>query len=167
MTNFKASMIAIKLLLLLFLFFFQELNSQPNEELEIDRVWSELVLSVKKGDFSKYKTFYHEDAVLISQASQTTATIKDAFVRWEEGFRQTRSGKIKTNLEVRFKKRLADKKTFFEEGMLKYWTTDSEGNDNISYLEFEAVWIKRGKEWLMIMENQKSFLDEIEWNKLY
>ena len=166
MTNFKASMIAIKLLLLLFLFFFQELNSQPNEELEIDRVWSELVLSVKKGDFSKYKTFYHEDAVLISQANQTTATIKDAFVRWEEGFRQTRSGKIKTNLEVRFKKRLADKKTFFEEGMLKYWTTDCEGNDNISYLEFEAVWIKRDKEWLMIMENQKSFSDEIEWNKL-
>ena len=166
MINFKSSMIAIKLLLFLFLFFFQELNSQPNEELEIDRVWSELVLSVKKGDFSKYKTFYHEDAVLISQANQTTATIKDAFVRWEEGFRQTRSGKIKTNLEVRFKKRLADKKTFFEEGMLKYWTSDSEGNDNISYLEFEAVWIKRGKEWLMIMENQKSFLDEIEWNKL-
>jgi len=166
MSNFKTSMIAIKLLLFLITFFFQELNSQPNEELEIDRVWTELILSVKKGDFSRYKTFYHEDAVLISQANQTTATIKDAFVRWEEGFRQTRSGKIKTNLEVRFRKRLADKKTFFEEGMLKYWTTDSEGNDNISYLEFEAVWIKRGKEWLMIMENQKSFLDEIEWNKL-
>ena len=166
MSNFKASMIAIKLLLFLITFFFQELNSQPNKELEIDRVWSELVLSVKKGDFSKYKTFYHEDAVLISQANQTTATIKDAFVRWEEGFRQTRSGKIKTNLEVRFKKRLADKKTFFEEGILKYWTTDSEGNENISFLEFEAVWIKKGKEWLMIMENQKSFLDEIEWNKL-
>ena len=166
MTNFKASMIAIKLLLFLITFFFQELNSQQYEELEIDRVWSELVLSVKKGDFSRYKTFYHEDAVLISQTNQTTATIKDAFVRWEKGFRQTRSGKIKTNLEVRFKKRLADKKTFFEEGMLKYSTTDSEGNDNISYLEFEAVWIKRGKEWLMIMENQKSFLDEIEWNKL-
>ena len=158
-------MISIKILLL-FISFFQVLNSQPNEEMEIDRAWSELILSVKKGDFSKYRTFYHEDAVLISQSNQTTATIKDAFVRWEEGFRQTRSGKIKTNLEVRFRKRLADKKTFFEEGMLKYWTTDSEGNDNISYLEFEAVWIKRGKEWLMIMENQKSFLDEIEWNKL-
>ena len=166
MSNFKASMIAIKLLLFLITFFFQELNSQPNEELEIDRVWTELILSVKKGDFSRYKTFYHEDAVLISQANQTTATIKDAFVRWEEGFRQTRSGKIKTNLEVRFRKRLADKKTFFEEGMLKYWTTDSEGNDNISYLEFEVVWIKKGKEWLMIMENQKSLIDEIEWNKL-
>ena len=166
MSNFKASMIAIKLLLFLITFFFQELNSQPNEELEIDRVWSELVLSVKKGDFSKYKTFYHEDAVLISQANHTTVTIKDAFVRWEEGFRQTRSGKIKTNLEVRFKKRLADKKTFFEEGILKYWSTDSKGNENISFLEFEAVWIKKGKEWLMIMENQKSFLDEIEWNKL-
>ena len=166
MSNFKASMIAIKLLLFLITFFFQELNSQPNEELEIDRVWSELVLSVKKGDFSKYKNFYHEDAVLISQANQTTATIKDAFVRWEEGFRQTRSGLIKTNLEVRFKKRLADKKTFFEEGILKYWSTDSKGNENISFLEFEAVWIKKGKEWLMIMENQKSFLDENEWNKL-
>ena len=70
-------------------------------------------------------------------------------------FRQTRSDK--TNLEVRFKKRLADKKTFFEEGMLKYWTTDSEGNDNISYLEFEAVWIKKGREWLMIMEIKNLF----------
>ena len=87
-------------------------------------------------------------------------------IQWAPGLPKTRSGKIKTNLEVRFKKRLADKKTFFEEGMLKYWTSDSKGNDNISYLEFEAVWIKRGKEWLMIMENQKSFLDEIEWNKL-
>ena len=59
MSNFKASMIAIKLLLFLITFFFQELNSQPNEELEIDRVWSELVLSVKKGDFSKYKTYLY------------------------------------------------------------------------------------------------------------
>ena len=104
--------------------------------------------------------------MLISQANQTTATIKDAFVRWEEGFRLTRSGKIKTNLEVRFKKRLSNEKTFFEEGVLKYWTVDSQGNKNVSYLAFEALWIKRGEEWLMIMENQKFFLDEIEWNKL-
>ena len=159
-------MIAIKLLLFLFTIFFQELNLQPNEELEIDRVWSELILSVKKGDFSKYKTFYHEDAVLISQTDQTSSTIKDAFIRWEEGFRLTRSGKIKTNLEVRFKKRLTDKKTFFEEGVLKYSTIDSQGNKNLSYLAFEALWIKRGEKWLMIMENQKSFLDEFEWNKL-
>ena len=158
-------MISIKILLL-FISFFQVLNSQPNEEMEIDRAWSELILSVKKGDFSKYKTFYHEDAVLISQSNQTTATIKDAFVRWEEGFRLTRSGKIKTNLEVRFKKRLSNEKTFFEEGVLKYWTVDSQGNKNVSYLAFEALWIKRGEEWLMIMENQKFFLDEIEWNKL-
>ena len=159
-------MIAIKLLLFLFTIFFQELNLQPNEELEIDRVWSELILSVKKGDFSRYKTFYHEDAVLISQTDKTSSTIKDAFIRWEEGFRLTRSGKIKTNLEVRFKKRLTDKKTFFEEGVLKYWTIDSQGNKNLSYLAFEALWIKRGEKWLMIMENQKSFLDEFEWNKL-
>ena len=159
-------MIAIKLLLFLFTIFFQELNLQPNEELEIDRVWSELILSVKKGDFSRYKTFYHEDAVLISQTDKTSSTIKDAFIRWEEGFRLTRSGKIKTNLEVRFKKRLTDKKTFFEEGVLKYWTIDSQGNKNLSYLAFEALWIKRGEKWLMIMENQKSFLDDFEWNKL-
>tara|TARA_A100001015_G_scaffold306389_1_gene400594 strand:+ start:515 stop:997 length:483 start_codon:yes stop_codon:yes gene_type:complete len=159
-------MIAIKLLLFLFTIFFQELNLQPNEELEIDRVWSELILSVKKGDFSRYKTFYHEDAVLISQTDKTSSTIKDAFIRWEEGFRLTRSGKIKTNLEVRFKKRLTDKKTFFEEGVLKYSTIDSQGNKNLSYLAFEALWIKRGEKWLMIMENQKSFLDEFEWNKL-
>ena len=158
-------MISIKILLL-FISFFQVLNSQPNEEMEIDRAWSELILSVKKGDFSKYKTFYHEDAVLISQSNQTTATIKDAFVRWEEGFKLTRSGKIKTNLEVRFKKRLSNEKTFFEEGVLKYWTVDSQGNKNVSYLAFEALWIKIGEEWLMIMENQKSLLDEIEWNKL-
>ena len=153
-------------ILFFFIPFFQVLNSQPNVELEIDRVWSELILSVKKGDFSKYKTFYHEDAVLISQTNQTSSTIKDAFIRWEEGFRLTRSGKIKTNLEVRFKKRLANKKTFFEEGVLKYWTIDSQGNKNLSYLAFEALWIKRGEKWLMIMENQKSFLDEFEWNKL-
>ena len=159
-------MIAIKLLLFLFTIFFQELNLQPNEELEIDRVWSELILSVKKGDFSRYKTFYHEDAVLISQTDKTSSTIKDAFIRWEEGFRLTRSGKIKTNLEVRFKKRLTDKKTFFEEGVLKYSTIDSQGNKNLSYLAFEALWIKRDEKWLMIMENQKSFLDEFEWNKL-
>ena len=103
---------------------------------------------------------------MISQTDKTSSTIKDAFIRWEEGFRLTRSGKIKTNLEVRFKKRLTDKKTFFEEGVLKYSTIDSQGNKNLSYLAFEALWIKRGEKWLMIMENQKSFLDEFEWNKL-
>jgi len=51
MTNSKAPMIAIKFLLFLITFFSQELNSQPNEELEIDRVWTELILSVKKRRF--------------------------------------------------------------------------------------------------------------------
>ena len=48
--------------------------------------------------------------------------------------------------------------------MLKYWTTDSEDNDNISYLG-EAVWIREAR---MAHDYGKSkiFLDEIEWNKL-
>ena len=54
---FNVSMIAIKLLLFLITIFFQELNSQTNEELEIDRVWSELILSVKKEIFQGIKLF--------------------------------------------------------------------------------------------------------------
>ena len=56
MTNFKAHMIAIKFLLFL-ITFFSELNSQTNEELEIDRVWTELILSVKKEIFLGIKLF--------------------------------------------------------------------------------------------------------------
>ena len=155
-----------KILLVLSLLVTQEehLNNKTLDEL--DNTWQRISISVKNGDFDSYQSFYHPDAIMVNKISGKTYPIIDAFNRWKPGFEDTKKGKIKSNLSVRFMQRSYDRVTAHEEGIFYYYTIDPKGKKEGSYVRFESLWVKKGEDWLMVMENQKSITDQNEWNKL-
>ena len=155
-----------KILLTLSLLMVQEgyLNNKILNEL--DSAWQRISISVKSGDFDSYQSFYHPDAIMVNKISGKTYPIKEAFDKWKPGFEDTKKGKIKANLSVRFTQRSYDRITAHEEGIFYYYTIDAKGKKEGSYVRFESLWVKKGEDWLMIMENQKLITDQNEWDKL-
>tara|TARA_B100000965_G_scaffold403373_1_gene431310 strand:+ start:190 stop:666 length:477 start_codon:yes stop_codon:yes gene_type:complete len=155
-----------KILLALSLLMAQEgyLNNKTLNE--IDSAWQRISISVKSGDFDSYQSFYHPDAIMVNKISGKTYPIKEAFDKWKPGFEDTKKGKIKANLSVRFMQRSYDRITAHEEGIFYYYTIDAKGKKEGSYVHFESLWVKKGEDWLMIMENQKLITGQNEWDKL-
>ncbi|MFC1796777.1 nuclear transport factor 2 family protein [Pseudomonadota bacterium] len=130
---------------------------------ELDAVWAEVSRTVAEGDFEGYKATYHEDAILVSGPSQTSYLIEQAFDRWEQGFVDTRAGKIEASVEFRFTQRFNDAETALETGMFYYSTKAENGERTDSYAHFEALLIKKDG-WKMMMEYQKSAATQAQWD---
>lgn len=130
---------------------------------ELDAFWLEVARTVTEGDFEAYKSTYHEDAILVSEASDTTHLISTAFAKWEKGFLETRNGDVKAHLEFRITQRMNDDTTAHEKGIFKYSAHPLEGESSTSYVHFEALLIKQGT-WKTLMEYQKSPATNTEWD---
>ena len=130
---------------------------------ELDALWAEVSRTVAEGDFEGYKATYHEDAILVSGPSQASYLIEQAFDRWEQGFIDTRAGKIEASVEFRFTQRFNDDETAHETGMFYYSTQDENGERTDSYAHFEALLIKKDG-WKMMMEYQKSAATQAQWD---
>jgi ketosteroid isomerase-like protein len=129
----------------------------------LDAYWAELARTVAEGDFEAYKATYHEDAILVSGSSKTSYLISYALERWEQGFTDTRSGKIEASVEFRFSQRLNDHATAHETGIFLYSTVAEDGQRTASYVHFEALLINKDG-WKMMMEYQKSPASQEEWD---
>ena len=132
---------------------------------ELDNYWAEVSRCVNEGDFAGYTATCHKDGVLVSGSSNKAYPLSKALARWEQDFINTKSGKVKGNVEFRFSKRLGDSTTAHETGMFCYTTQKPDGTIIKDYIHLEALLLKRGK-WLIMMEYQKSKGTEEEWNKL-
>ena len=130
---------------------------------ELDTFWAEVTRTVNEGDFEAYSKTYHEDAILVSGPSQTSYLIGQALKRWEQGFIDTRSGKMDASVEFRFTQRLNDANTAHETGIF-YYSAKAEGEESQdSYVHFEALLIRQDG-WKMMMEYQKSPATRDEWD---
>lgn len=132
---------------------------------ELDDYWDHLAQTVREGDFENYAAAYHEDAVVIF-GLQNSVPVAEALSGWKQLFDDTRSGKIKSNVEFRFDNRIGSETTALESGMFLYSTTDANGNKQEQYARFEALLVKKPDGWKMVMENQKSAGTEAEWKAL-
>lgn len=130
---------------------------------ELDAFWGEIARTVNEGDFDAYKATYHEDAVLVSESSQTSSPISQAFARWQQGFTDTRSGKTHASVEFRFTQRLHDTETAHETGIYHYAMETDDGERSDSYAHFEALLVNKNG-WKTIMEYQKSSASRQEWH---
>jgi peptidyl-prolyl cis-trans isomerase A (cyclophilin A) len=130
---------------------------------ELDLFWAELAQTVADGDFEGYKATYHPDAVLVSESSRTSSPISQAFAGWEQGFADTRAGKIHASVEFRFTRRFNDATTAHETGIFHYAMEDENGARKDSYAHFEALLVKKER-WKTIMEYQKSPASPTEWH---
>ena len=95
---------------------------------ELDVFWNEVARTVTEGDFSGYKATYHPDAILVSGARATSYPIASAFNGWEQGFLDTKAGKLKASVEFRFTTRLNDEATAHETGIFHYTAIPEDGD---------------------------------------
>jgi len=94
---------------------------------ELNAYWAKVSRAVKEGDFDLYASTCHKDGVLVTGVKQQCYPLTKALARWKQGFDDTKAGKIKANVEFRFRTRLGDETTAHEMGMFLYTATTAEG----------------------------------------
>jgi hypothetical protein len=128
----------------------------------LDAFWAEVTRTVTEGDFDGYAATYHPDAILVSQAGDSSYPISSALKGWHQGFVDTAAGSVKAGVEFRFTSRLNDETTAHETGIFHYSAYPDEGNATDQYVHFEALLVNKDG-WKMIMEYQRSPATQAEW----
>ena len=132
---------------------------------QLDKFWSEIQAAVRNGDYERYKATCHPSGVLVSGAKKTSYPLSKALAGWKQGFLDTKSGKMKANVEFKFTQRWGDETTAHETGIFHYWTVDANGTRKDDYAHFEALLVKENG-WRTLMEYQKAPASENEWENL-
>jgi len=130
---------------------------------ELDDYWAEVARTVAEGDFEGYSRLYHPEAVLVSSGSGTSHPISQALDGWEQGFIDTRQGKAQSSVTFRFTQRLHDETTAHETGIFRFAAKLDDGTETGGTVHFEALLVRQGEAWLMVMEHQKQPATEEEW----
>ena len=156
----KSTMIRLTLLGLI-LFFPPVVESQVSTEL--DDYWAEVSRTVEEGDFEGYSQLYHPDAVLVSLGSGASYPIARALEGWEQGFLDTRAGRVKASVAFRFTQRLHDETTAHETGIFRYTAEPEDGSQTVVMVHFEGLLVRKDGAWLMVMEYQKRPATEEDW----
>ncbi len=136
---------------------------------ELDRYWERLNKTVIEGDFEGNKDCFHKDAVIVfaSGNNKTSVPISTALEGWKKGFKDTREGKIKVNIELRFSQRIGNETTAHETGIFVYTSTDINGGNTTRFIiPFEMLLVKRNNKWYAMMEYQKPLATQKEWDAL-
>ena len=136
------------------------------DENELDAYWAEVSRAVKTGDFQAYKATCHPDAALVSGNKKQSYPLAKALVRWKKEFDDTKSGDRKSSATFRFSSRYHDETTAHETGMLLYEFSTKDGKVGKEYVFLEALLLKRGGTWLIMMEYQKAVGTVTDWEKL-
>jgi hypothetical protein len=133
---------------------------------ELDAYWAKVSKAVKTGDFALYRDTVHEKGVLVSGRQQNSYPLHQALTRWEKDFERTKSGLVDSEVVFRFAHRYWDGETAHEEGIFRYTARPRGGEPTVEYIDFEALLVREGGEWKMMMEYQKAATDERAWDRL-
>jgi hypothetical protein len=133
---------------------------------ELDVYWAEVSRAVREGDFKAYVATCHPEGVLVSGTKKTSQPLATALARWEKDFTATREGKVRGNVEFRFSQRLGDATTAHESGIFRYTTLTDGAEPKYDYIRLEALLVKRGDVWKILMENQIGPATRAQWDAL-
>jgi len=131
---------------------------------ELDAVWAELSRTVVEGDFDGMAAVYHDDAVLVNAISNTSNPIASAMEGWKPDIERTKNGEVQAHVKFRFSQRLYNETTAHETGMFYYSAKPVDGEPGEAIINFEALLVKKGGEWKVMMEYQKSRATPEEWH---
>jgi hypothetical protein len=133
---------------------------------ELDAYWAEVSRAVREGDFKAYTATCHPEGVLVSGTKKMSQPLATALARWEKDFTATREGKVRGNVEFRFSQRLGDATTAHETSVFRYTTLTEGAEPKYDYVHLEALLVKRGDVWKILMENQIGPATQAEWDAL-
>ena len=132
---------------------------------EIDRqVWSVISKTVVDDDIVGMAKLYENNAVLVTP--NATTPIKEALERWGKDMVTNKGRGDRASVEFRFSHRQDDRNTAFEVGMFKYTVTTKAGVSKPQYVPMEALLVKTGGQWRIVMERQLPALTQADWDKL-
>ncbi len=131
----------------------------------IKAYWKESNRTVSTGDFEGYKASCHPDAIIVDGLGGGSSPIANAFEGWEQGFKDTVSGKMKAGVDFKFSRVLESETTNFSIGMYHYYTIHKDGARTDQYIHFESLLIYKDG-WKMMMEYTKAKGTLEEWNAI-
>ncbi|MBL8986333.1 MAG: nuclear transport factor 2 family protein [Gemmatimonadetes bacterium] len=131
---------------------------------EIDALWAAASAAVAKDDIVALGRIYHPAAILVDDSG--TQPIAAALQGWGKDMVAAKQAGTKASVTFRFSKRQDNAETAFASGIFLYTTTTKAGVANPGYRRFEALLIKSGGKWQMLMERQLEPVTEKEWNAL-
>lgn len=133
---------------------------------QLDAYWAEVSRAVNSGDFAAYEATCDPEGVLVSGTKNTCTPLAEALKRWKKEFDATKAGEMKASVEFKFSQRLHDATTAHETGIFLYKATGPDGKETRAYVHFEALLLKRGDGWKIVMEYQKANATEAEFQAL-
>lgn len=133
---------------------------------ELDAFWAKVSRAVNTGDFAAYEATCDPEGVLVSGTKKTCTPLAEALKRWKKEFDATKAGEMKASVEFKFSQRLHDATTAHETGIFLYKATGPDGKETRAYVHFEALLLKRGDGWKIVMEYQKANATEAEFQAL-
>jgi ketosteroid isomerase-like protein len=142
-----------------------EAASSPTSAVIDADVWTPVSASVAHDDIAAMGRVYHPSAVLVT--ADGTRPIAQALVGWGKDMKSNRSKGIRASVALRFANRQDDAMTAFESGIFQYTLTDRSGTSTPSYRRFEALLVKQGGKWRIVMEHQLDAATEAAWNELH
>ena len=89
-----------------------------------------------------------------------------ALARWSKDFANTRDGKVSAKVDFRFSNRFGDATTARETGVFRFISRKTGEEPMIEYIHLEALLVKRGGAWRILVENQTGPATEAEWDAL-
>ena len=133
---------------------------------ELDAYWKEVSRAVNQGDFSAYKSTFHEKAVFVTGAKRLSYPIGQALNRWKTEFDDTKAGDIEASVDFRFGHRYGDTQTAHESGIFLYTQKKKDAEPVAEYYAFEALLVKENGKWLTMMEYQIKPMTKEDWDKI-
>lgn len=138
--------------------------SQAQVTEALDAYWAEVSRTVEEGDFDGYSRLYHPDAVMVSTSGQTSYPISQALEGWQQGFVDTRDGRMEASVSFRFTQRLNDGSTAHETGIFRYTSKTGDGEESSAMVHFQGLLVHKDGRWLMLMEYQQQPATQAEWD---
>ena len=152
--------------LFLFTFFLGGILLAGDTVGELDEYWKRVSKAVRTGNLEAYRATCHQDGVLISGKAKKSELLSQALIRWGKEFAATKAGKMQAEVKLRFSERITGKDTAHEKGIFLYSSKKKGEEWKKEYVHFEALLVKKGGDWKILMEFQKFSATQKEWESL-
>ena len=141
----------------------QAAPATPGREIDAS-VWSVIAKTVVEDDIVGMGRLYSTEAVLVTPKG--TTPIKQTLERWGKDMVAAKARGDRATVEFRFSLRQDDASTAFEAGLFQYTVITKAGVSTPQFIPFEALLVKTGGAWRILMERQFAPVTQAEWDKL-
>lgn len=156
----------IKTLLVVSFFAHFSLSAKEQVLQELDAYWQYMATTVSQGDFEGYASTFHPDAVFVTDIVNTSYPIGNALARWQQGFVDTKAGKMQAGVDFKFTQSLVSENTAHQTGYFYYYSIDSQGKKTPFIAYFKALLVKKSGKWQMMMEHHIKQVDQQIWDNI-